>query len=174
MPANVIKNASKGYGYTYSSLADLAKAGVEIPVMRTVDGGDGEYVEYWDGENWQRGAKVVLMEMKGMNPAQAYGASLTYARRYTVQMAKAVACDDDKGVEEAGASAKAVPGRMSQNGLNFDEIREHLDMLDEASAVDDYAKVVAKTHPNMTEKQKKVVGGIFDSKRQELAQDGEQ
>lgn len=168
----IVKNASKGYGYTYSSLADLAKAGITIPKMRTVVADGEEYIEYFDGDNWQQGAKVVLMEMKGMNAAQAYGASLTYARRYTVQMAQSVACDDDKSIEDAGATATATPTR--QSGINFDDIREHLDMLDEAQAVDEYAKVIAKTYPKMTEKQKKVVGGIFDAKRQELLQDGEQ
>ena len=36
----IVKNASKGYNYKYSNLADLARAGVEIMPMKTerVDG----------------------------------------------------------------------------------------------------------------------------------------
>ena len=45
MPTSqIVKNASKGYGYTYSNLADLAKAGVTIPPMKTEKIGDDEYV----------------------------------------------------------------------------------------------------------------------------------
>ena len=163
----IVKNASKGYGYTYSSLADLAKANVKIPKMRTTAIGDSEYVEYWDGENWQQGARVVPLEMKGMNAAQAYGSALTYARRYTVQMAESVACDDDKQIESAGASARPAP---RQSGIDFDAIREHLDMLDDEQGVNEYAQVIATTYPKMSEKQKNAVGAIFNAKREELAQ----
>lgn len=97
----IVKNASSGYGYKYNNLADLERAGVEIPKMRVKPTEFGEYVEYLDDNGgWQIGAKVVEMEMKGMNSAQAYGSSLTYARRYTVMLAKAVACDDDDAVEQ--------------------------------------------------------------------------
>lgn len=101
----VVKNASQGYGYKYSSLADLAEAGVNIPKMRVKPTEFGDYVEYFDGEEWQIGAKVELFEGKNMNKAQIYGAALTYARRYTVQLAESVACDDDRGVENAKPKA---------------------------------------------------------------------
>ena len=96
----IVKNADKAYGYNYTSLASLAAAGVDIPKMRTATYDGKEYVEYLDeaGE-WQRGAAVVTPEMKGMNAAQAYGSALTYARRYTVMMAKSVACTDDQLLE---------------------------------------------------------------------------
>ena len=92
---NIVKNASKGYGYTYSNLADLAKAGIEIPPMKTQHIDGEEYVFALVDGDWVQGAKVVEMEMKGMNPAQAYGSALTYARRYTPQLVKAIACEDD-------------------------------------------------------------------------------
>lgn len=97
----IIKNTSQAYGYKYSSLADIAKAGVEIPKMRVKPTENGEYVEYLDDNGeWQIGAKVVIPEMKGGNAAQAYGSALTYARRYTVQLAKSLACDDDSKIEK--------------------------------------------------------------------------
>lgn len=96
----IVKNASKAYGYNYASLADIVKAGFKIPQMRVKPTDLGEYIEYLDesGE-WQLGSKIVIPEMKGSNAAQTYGSALTYARRYTVQMALGIACDDDKKLE---------------------------------------------------------------------------
>lgn len=101
--AKIVKNQSSGYGYRYSNLADLHRAGVNIPKMRVKADEYGEFIEYFDAtdKQWYQGARIVLFESKGMNAAQAYGAALTYARRYTVQMAEQVACDDDDAVEKA-------------------------------------------------------------------------
>lgn len=104
MAKNIIKNDSKGYGYDYASLSDIAKQGYEIPKMTT--GTDPntmkDYVYYLDGEQWLRGAEIVIPEGK-MNKAQLYGSALTYARRYTTLMALSLACDDDKAVEDLAA-----------------------------------------------------------------------
>ena len=106
--SKLVKNQSKGYGYKYSSLADFHRAGIEIPKMRTKATEFGEYIEYFDGTEWQQGAKVVEMEMKGMNPAQAYGSAVTYARRYTVALAQEIATDDDDAVESDKTAVKRV------------------------------------------------------------------
>ena len=66
MTKQIVKNASKGYGYTYSNLADLAKAGIEIPQMKTQKVDGDEYVFAKIGDEWIQGAKVVELEMKGM------------------------------------------------------------------------------------------------------------
>lgn len=156
----IVKNASQGYGYSYSNLADLAKAGVEIPVMKTqrVDG--DEYVfALIDGE-WIQGAKVIEMEMKGMNAAQAYGSALTYARRYTVQLVKGIACDDDDKVEADGA-AKRVDNKNSK--LDFDKIREQLDMLDDIESVKAYYEELKKIHQSPA--QEKYINGMFNKKK---------
>lgn len=167
MSANkIVKNASKGYGYTYSNLADLAKAGIEIPPMKTqrIDG--DEYVfALVDGE-WIQGAKVVEMEMKGMNPAQAYGSALTYARRYTTQLVQAIACDDDDKIEKDG-SARRVDNKNSR--LDFDEIREHLDTLDDLEGVKAYYAELKKIH--QSEAQAKYINGMFNKKKKELSED---
>lgn len=162
----IVKNASQGYGYSYSNLADLAKAGVEIPVMKTqrVDG--DEYVfALIDGE-WIQGAKVIEMEMKGMNAAQAYGSALTYARRYTVQLVKGIACDDDDKVEADGA-AKRVDNKNSK--LDFDKIREQLDMLDDIESVKAYYEELKKVHQSPA--QEKYINGMFNKKKAQLAKD---
>lgn len=162
----IVKNASQGYGYSYSNLADLAKAGVEIPVMKTqrVDG--DEYVfALIDGE-WIQGAKVIEMEMKGMNAAQAYGSALTYARRYTVQLVKGIACDDDDKVEADGA-AKRVDNKNSK--LDFDKIRGQLDMLDDIESVKAYYEELKKIHQSPA--QEKYINGMFNKKKAQLAKD---
>lgn len=162
----IVKNASQGYGYSYSNLADLAKAGIEIPVMKTqrVDG--DEYVfALIDGE-WIQGAKVIEMEMKGMNAAQAYGSALTYARRYTVQLVKGIACDDDDKVEADGA-AKRVDNKNSK--LDFDKIREQLDMLDDIESVKAYYEGLKKIHQSPA--QEKYINGMFNKKKAQLAKD---
>lgn len=162
----IVKNASQGYGYSYSNLADLAKAGIEIPIMKTqrVDG--DEYVfALIDGE-WIQGAKVIEMEMKGMNAAQAYGSALTYARRYTVQLVKGIACDDDDKVEADGA-AKRVDNKNSK--LDFDKIREQLDMLDDIESVKTYYEELKKIHQSPA--QEKYINGMFNKKKAQLAKD---
>lgn len=162
----IVKNASQGYGYSYSNLADLAKAGIEIPIMKTqrVDG--DEYVfALIDGE-WIQGAKVIEMEMKGMNAAQAYGSALTYARRYTVQLVKGIACDDDDKVEADGA-AKRVDNKNSK--LDFDKIREQLDMLDDIESVKAYYEELKKIHQSPA--QEKYINGMFNKKKAQLAKD---
>lgn len=162
----IVKNASQGYGYSYSNLADLAKAGIEIPMMKTqrIDG--DEYVfALIDGE-WIQGAKVIEMEMKGMNAAQAYGSALTYARRYTVQLVKGIACDDDDKVEADGA-AKRVDNKNSK--LDFDSIREHLDTLDDLESVKAYYEELRKIHQSPA--QEKYINGMFNKKKAQLKKD---
>ena len=95
----LVKNNSKAYGYNYASLGDIVKQGFEIPRMRIVVHEGNDYIEYFDGENWQLGARIVVPEMRGSNEAQRYGSALTYARRYTAQMALQLVCDDDTKIE---------------------------------------------------------------------------
>lgn len=107
---NIVTNESKGYGYNYASLGDIAKQGFEIPKMKTeIDPTTlQEYVYYYDKEikDWIKGAKVVVPEniitkdgKNKMNAAQLYGSALTYARRYTTLMALQLVCDDDVALE---------------------------------------------------------------------------
>lgn len=137
----VVKNQSQGYGYHYASLADFARQGIEIPQMITklVDG--VEYVYYKQGDEWLQGARVIThFESKGMNAAQAYGSALTYARRYTVAMANAIATDDDDEVEKAKPVAK-----KSYEKIDFDEVRKNIrnaETVDELETI--YKNVPAK------------------------------
>jgi len=97
----LLKNASRGFSYNYTSLADIVLQGHDLPKMRIkpIDGVD--YVEYYDPElkEWQIGARVVVPEMKGSNAAQNYGAGLSYARRYSTLMSLGLASSDDEPIE---------------------------------------------------------------------------
>lgn len=129
----IVNNGSKAYGYNYSSLADMVKAGVQIPVMRVKPTEHGEYIEYLDDKGeWQLGAKIVVPEMKGCNAAQAYGSALTYARRYTVQLAKSIACDDDSKIEKQPPkrqSEELPPPKPKIDWGKINKIRKHLNEL---------------------------------------------
>ena len=161
----IVKNSSDGFNYKYSNLADLFRAGINIPKMKTGKDGDDEYVYYWDGTDWQQGAKVVPIESKSMNPAQAYGASLTYARRYTVQLAEAVACDDDDAIEK---DKEIKPAKKNYGGVSFDGIRAELQALDDEESVIEYGKEIAKKFRNPTEKQTAFIKKMLSDRIKEI------
>lgn len=165
----IVKNASQGYGYTYSNLADLAKAGIEIPPMKTqrIDG--IEYVFAKVGDEWVQGAQVIDMEMKGMNAAQAYGSALTYARRYTVQLVMGVACDDDDKIEEDGAERKRN-GQSSRDykkgNIDFQEIRDQAAIIDDVESLKALYESLKKE--GMSPAQEKYINAIINKRKTEL------
>lgn len=166
MPSNkIVKNASKGYGYTYSNLADLARAGIDIPPMKTEKVGEDEYVFAKIGNEWTQGAKVVEMEMKGMNAAQAYGSALTYARRYTVQLVMGIACDDDDKIEQDGEARRK---EVKTNRIDFNEVREAIKVIDDVASLQDYYKGLGVER--MSEAQQKYINGIIGKRKKELEQ----
>lgn len=123
----IIKASSKagkagGYGFSYASLSDIVKEGHALPKMRlaVIDG--RQFIEYESAGEWLLGAEVITdFKSPGMNACQAYGSALTYARRYTAQLALGLAVDDDKNVETAGvmgrdkAQAKSHTERPATN-----------------------------------------------------------
>lgn len=164
MPTNkIVKNASKGYGYTYSNLADLAKAGIEIPAMKTQKIDGEEYVFAKVGDEWLQGAKVVEMEMKGMNPAQAYGSALTYARRYTVQLVFGIACDDDDAVEKDGEARKR---ETNANRIDFQTVRDEAKIIDDLESLQALYKSL--NVEKLSEKQQAVINKIIGDRKKEL------
>lgn len=167
MPTSqIVKNASKGYGYTYSNLADLAKAGVTIPPMKTEKIGDDEYVFAKIGDEWIQGAKVVEMEMKGMNAAQAYGSALTYARRYTVQLVMGIACDDDDKIEKDGDARKKEAKTYPKGNIDFQEVRDEAKMIDD---LDSLHELYQRLHvEKMSPAQQKYINGIINQRKKEL------
>lgn len=167
--SNIINNSSKAYGYNYASLGDIARAGHTIPKMRIKPTDNGEFVEYLDDKgDWQIGAKVVVPDMKGSNDAQAYGAALTYARRYTALLALQLVCDDDTKVETADAETRQYNEQRKANRLSFDDIREHLKTLTTSAAVNEYANEVSKAYPNPTDKQRYAIQTMFAERREDI------
>lgn len=100
-----LSKKTEGYGYKYTELADIneyiesigetyyqypetAENGYDyIMTVRQKDGKDMPPI---------RGAKIVEAKLSGkQNPVQEYGASLTYARRYSLLLAYGLATEDD-------------------------------------------------------------------------------
>lgn len=136
MSENLVKNSSRGYGYKYASLSDIAKQGFTIPKMQTKTDESTlkEYVYYLDTDlkEWCRGAEIVIPESKGMNKAQLYGSALTYARRYTTLMALQLACDDDKNVEDIDSNGnfkKSAKATANQIKLIKEKYEQHEALL---------------------------------------------
>lgn len=163
----IVKNASKGDNYKYSNLADLARAGVEIPPMRTerVDG--YEYVFAKVGNEWIQGARVVELTTNGMNPAQAYGAALTYARRYTVQLVQAIACDDDDALEAHTEEDRKNFSKAKTNyGINFDDVKEALEVIDDLESLKAYYEEIKAK--NLSDKQMAAINIMFNQAKGRL------
>lgn len=166
----IIKNASKGYGYTYSNLADLAKAGIEIPPMKTQIVEGREFVFAKIGDEWLQGAQVIDIEMKGMNAAQAYGSALTYARRYTVQLVLGIACDDDDKLEAHSAEDRknaSTPAKDYGNSkLDFQALRDEVAIIDDMESLQDIYKRLMADKPSQA--QQKYINAIINKRKQEL------
>ena len=164
----IIKNASKGYGYTYSNLADLARAGIEIPPMKTAIVEGREYVFAKIGDEWIQGAQVIDIEMKGMNAAQAYGSALTYARRYTVQLVMGIACDDDDKLEAHSADDRKAASQKSwpKNQIDFQDLRDQCTLIDDLESLQDLYKSLHVE--KMSPAQQNAINGIINNRKKEL------
>lgn len=168
----VIKNQSKGYGYTYNNLADLARAGVDIPPMKTAIVEGREYVFAKIGDEWIQGAQVIDIDMKGMNAAQAYGSALTYARRYTVQLVMGIACDDDDKLEAHSAEDRAKNTKTKtlrtdgKNRIDFQDIRDQCKIIDDLESLQDLYKSLRVE--KMTPAQQNAINGIINNRKKEL------
>lgn len=155
--AQIVKNNSEGYGYNFASLSDIAKQGYEIPKMKVVNTDNTDYVYYFDKElnEWQQGARIVVPANKGMNEAQLYGSALTYARRYTVQLALGLACDDNKEIENIGkqeekATTKQIEmlkkyyqGEQLNKLLAFNKL-ENIEEISKSKASELISKIMEK------------------------------
>lgn len=159
----IVKSESKAYGYNYASLADIVNQGFKLPVMETRNL-DGETFMGWldDKGEWHQGAPLIVPEMKGMNAAQAMGSALTYARRYTAQMALGLACDDDAKLEKT-KDAPEPTGRVYGNKVDFNKIRGEIESLQSS---DELVKYWMKL--NLSDKQAVILKPAFTKKKQEL------
>ena len=168
----IVKNSSKAYGYNYASLADIVNAGFELPQMRIKPTENGEYVEYLDDKGeWQIGAKVVVPDMKGSNDAQKYGAAISYARRFTAQLALKIATSDDQKIETQDEETKSYNEKRNASRMSFDEINSKLDSMKTIAEINAFAKEVSAAYPNPTDKQRHAITTMFSIRREKLTEE---
>ena len=165
----VIKNKTKAFNYNYTSLADIVNAGLELPQMRVKPTENGEYIEYLDDKGeWQIGAKVVVPDMKGSNDAQKYGAAISYARRFTAQLALRIATTDDQAIETQSREQAEDNEKQNAKRMSFDEIKAKLDKLNTISEINAFAKEVSGIYQNPTDKQRHAIQTMFSIRREEI------
>lgn len=117
----LIKKNADGYGYKYTDLAQITKllSENEISYYQEIETvGDNDYIitviEDKDGKEVRRvrGCRIVNATLSGKsNPAQEYGAALTYCRRYSLLMAFGLATTDDDAealTRPAGVTEKEI------------------------------------------------------------------
>lgn len=161
----IVKNDSKAYGYNYASLADIVNQGFTLPIMETRNI-EGETFMGWldDKGTWHQGAPLIVPEMKGMNAAQAMGSALTYARRYTAQMALGLACDDDAKLEKTKGAPEDT-GKTYGKKIDFVAVRNKLESINTVEELGKYWKEL-----NLSEKQAAVLKNAFTIKRKQLTE----
>lgn len=167
--SKIVRADSKGYGYSYASLSDIAKAGFEIPKMRIRPTEDGrQFLEYKDGDDWLLGAEIITeFKSAGMNDCQAYGSALTYARRYTAQLALGLAVDDDKNVETAGAMQRdKAPAKAYTNRPATDKQIAMIKQMLGAGA----DAVIEHNQPLTIGKASKIISAITAKKAEQTAE----
>lgn len=159
----IVKSESKAYGYNYASLADIVNQGFTLPVMETRNV-DGETFMGWldDKGTWHQGAPLVVPEMKGMNAAQAMGSALTYARRYTAQMALGLACDDDAKLEKTKGAPEAT-GKIYGSKVDFRAVREKINSINNADELTKYWVEL-----KLSDKQANILRSDFAKRKAEL------
>lgn len=120
------KKDSKGYGYSYSDLAQvistakphLLKHG--LAVVQLV-GSTNENVSvttvltHKSGQFFKSTATLPVIEMKGCNPAQGAGASLSYLRRYAYQAIIGMASEDNDASSNGYDKPKTSTSFSSEN-----------------------------------------------------------
>lgn len=73
-------------------------------------------------------------------------------------------------VANAIIQQNSQPTQTNKFSVSFDEIRERLSMIDDIESVNEYAKEVANTIKNPTDKMRYVIKTMFDDRRKELEQ----
>lgn len=165
----IITNKSKAYNYNYTSLADIVKDGYELPQMRIKPTDNGDYIEYLDDKGeWQIGARVVVPDMRGSNEAQKYGAAISYARRFTAQLALKIATTDDADIETQTEEQAQENEKQTKTRMSFDDIKAKLDKLKTITEVNDFAKEVSAIYQNPTDKQRHAIQTMFTIRREEI------
>lgn len=67
-------------------------------------------------------------------------------------------------------SQQNQPKASNTTRLNFDAVRESLDMIDDLESLDKYGEELKKKHPSMTAKQATAISQMFNKRREEIKQ----
>lgn len=173
-----LKKNAKGYGYTYTDLAEIhnyleANGMAYRQYIEPVDGTDYIMtVPIVNGEERSpiRGCRVVEAKLSGKsNPVQEYGASLTYCRRYSLLMAFGLATTDDD------AESLTVPEHITPKRISAKHASEIKAILEETdSNVPAFLSIFrAESVDDMFESQYEDAMAKLEQKRQKIAQKGD-
>lgn len=73
-------------------------------------------------------------------------------------------------VANAIAQQNTTPPKTNGTRLNFDDVRETLDAIDDIESLNAYGDELKKKHPNMTVAQANAISKMFNARREELKQ----
>ena len=129
MATTNLKKNSQGYGYKYTDLAEIHNflESQGITYYQYIEPQDG--VDYiWtvpiingEEQNPRRGCRIVEAKLSGKeNPVQAYGASLTYCRRYSLLLAMGLATTDDDAACLTVANEQPQDDNVYKASLEYD------------------------------------------------------
>ena len=142
----------QGYGYKYTDLSQIHKLLEEnglsyYQYVQRIDGDDYIFTVCVDADGNEsqplQGCRVVQATLSGKsNPAQEQGSALTYARRYSLQMAYGLATEDDDAESLTQTPAK---GKVQSTGIktppkrneNFNKTINDQQFVNVTDALDD-------------------------------------
>ena len=133
----------QGYGYKYADLSQIHQLLEEnglsyYQFVKCIDGNDYIMTVRIDADGNEsepiQGCRVVEAVLSGKsNPAQEHGSALTYARRYSLQMAYGLATEDDdaesltRKPEPVKLKTKAKPVGKKVNDEQWNDVTDALD-----------------------------------------------
>lgn len=71
-------------------------------------------------------------------------------------------------VANAISQQNQAPVKKNYSKLNFDEVRETINAIDDEKSLDEYGAELKKKHTNMTANQAKTISEMFNKRREEL------
>ena len=105
---------------------------------------------------------------KGMDDSQITGTASSYARKYALNGLFNLDDTKDADTPEFGKlTASNKPSNSTR--LNFDDVQDTLNAIDDAKSLDDYGLELKKKFP-MTAKQADAISKMFNRRREELKQ----
>lgn len=155
MAETTLRKNAQGYGYKYTDLAEIhnyleSKGKHYYQYIDVIDGNDYIVtVKIEDGKELEpiRGCRVVQATLNGVdNPAQEQGSALTYARRYSLQMAYGLCTSDDD------AACMSTPKVDVKTTFTKDELYEKVYALADIKGVsqEEIEQVGGKPMANFT------------------------